>query len=37
MSAPSTNVSSYLYEVPGPRGRRRILTGTIVSALVIVG
>ncbi len=37
MSAPNTNVSSYLYEVPGPRGRRRIVTGSIVSGLAIAG
>lgn len=37
MSAPNANVTSYLYEVPGPRGRRRILMGSIISAIVIAG
>jgi glutamate transport system permease protein len=37
MSTTPTNVTSYLYEVPGPRGRRRIITGSAVSALIIGG
>ncbi|MGV8911653.1 MAG: amino acid ABC transporter permease [Rhodoglobus sp.] len=37
MSTPNTNVATYLYEVPGPRGRRRIIIGSIISALVIGG
>ncbi|WP_010204228.1 amino acid ABC transporter permease [Salinibacterium sp. PAMC 21357] len=37
MSTPNTNVASYLYEVPGPRGRRRIIIGSIISALIIAG
>ena len=37
MSDTTTNPASYLYEVPGPRGRRRIILGSIISALVIAG
>ncbi len=37
MSTSNTNVASYLYEVPGPRGRRRIIIGSIISALILAG
>jgi glutamate transport system permease protein len=37
MSTDNTNAASYLYEVPGPRGRRRIIIGSIISALAIAG
>lgn len=30
-----SGATSYLYEVPGPRGRRRILAGSIISVLVL--
>ncbi|MGO4103414.1 amino acid ABC transporter permease [Leifsonia sp. YAF41] len=31
------SAASFLYEEPGPRGRRSILIGSIISALVLVG
>ena len=37
MSIPNTNAASYLYEEPGPRGRHRIIIGSIISALAIAG
>jgi glutamate transport system permease protein len=37
MSTKSLSVVSHLYEVPGPRGRRRIVIGSILSGLVIGG
>jgi glutamate transport system permease protein len=37
MSAKTSNAVSYLYEVPGPRGRRRIRIGSIISAILIAG
>ncbi|MCW4385256.1 amino acid ABC transporter permease [Salinibacterium sp. SYSU T00001] len=37
MSSKKPGAVSYLYEVPGPRGRRRILIGSIVSALALAG
>ncbi|GAA2042018.1 amino acid ABC transporter permease [Agromyces tropicus] len=37
MSTARTDISSYLYEPPGPRGRRRILVGSVVSALALLG
>lgn len=36
MSSKRTNPTAFLYEVPGPRGRRRILIGSIVSALALL-
>lgn len=37
MSTARTNVASYLYEEPGPRGRRNILIGSILSAVALLG
>ncbi|WP_157008127.1 amino acid ABC transporter permease [Agromyces laixinhei] len=37
MSVARTEITSYLYEQPGPRGRRNILIGSIVSALMLGG
>jgi len=35
MSSRDSSNFSYLYDVPGPRGRRRILIGSVISAVVI--
>ncbi len=37
MSTSQQNVASFLYEKPGPQGRRRILLGSVVSAVVLLG
>lgn len=37
MSSATKNTVSYLYEEPGPRGRRRIMIGSIFSALILAG
>lgn len=37
MSSARTDPVSYLYEPPGPRGRRNIMIGSIVSALALIG
>lgn len=37
MSNPRHFGTSFLYDEPGPRGKRRILIGSIVSALVLLG
>jgi glutamate transport system permease protein len=36
MSTARTNAASYLYETPGPRGRRNILIGSVVSSLALL-
>ena len=37
MSVARTNPASFLYEPPGPRGRRNILLGSILSVLALLG
>lgn len=37
MTVARTNPASYLYEPPGPRGRRKILIGSVVSVLALLG
>ncbi len=37
MSKSQHHATSFLYEVPGPRGRRRIVIGSLVSALILAG
>ncbi len=37
MSASQQQVARFLYEKPGPRGRRRILIGSLLSAAILLG
>ncbi len=37
MSRSQQHAASFLYEKPGPQGRRRILMGSLVSAVVLLG